>query len=127
MDVFALAAKISLDTNEYTTSLDEASGKTQTTGEKIKSGLATAAKVGDLTDYRRDWSRARKTRRSMATPSTKTRKKSASPPKLIKSGILFSNIVAHQCLRFSLGCERLTTFSRMQKQLLAMFRRKHKP
>ncbi len=48
MDVFALAAKISLDTNEYTTSLDEASGKTQTTGEKIKSGLATAAKVGGV-------------------------------------------------------------------------------
>lgn len=48
MDVFTLAAKISLDTNEYTTSLDEASGKTQTTGEKIKSGLATAAKVGGV-------------------------------------------------------------------------------
>lgn len=46
MDVFSLSAKISLDTNEYNNSLDQASGKTQTVGEKIKSGFATAAKVG---------------------------------------------------------------------------------
>lgn len=46
MDVFSLAAKITLDTNEYESALGDASGKTHSFGEKLKSGLATAAKDG---------------------------------------------------------------------------------
>lgn len=46
MDVFSLAAKITLDTNEYETALGDASTKTHSFGEKLKSGLVTAAKVG---------------------------------------------------------------------------------
>lgn len=46
MDVFALAASITLDTTEYENALGEASGKTHSFGEKLKSGLATAAKAG---------------------------------------------------------------------------------
>lgn len=46
MDVFSLAAKITLDTNEYESALGDASGKTHSFGEKLKSGLATAAKAG---------------------------------------------------------------------------------
>lgn len=46
MDVFSLFAKIGLDTSEYERGLDDASGKTHSFGEKLKSGLATAAKVG---------------------------------------------------------------------------------
>lgn len=46
MDVFSLFAKIGLDTSEYEKGLDDASGKTHSFGEKLKSGLATAAKVG---------------------------------------------------------------------------------
>lgn len=46
MDVFDLFAKIVLDTGEYEKGLDGASQKTSSFGEKLKSGLATAAKVG---------------------------------------------------------------------------------
>lgn len=46
MDVFSLFARIGLDTSEYERGLDDASGKTHSFGEKLKSGLATAAKVG---------------------------------------------------------------------------------
>lgn len=46
MDVFSLAAKITLDTNEYESALGDASGKTHSFGEKLKTGLATAAKAG---------------------------------------------------------------------------------
>lgn len=46
MDVFDLFAKISLDTGDYENSLNEASGKTSSFADKLKSGLATAAKVG---------------------------------------------------------------------------------
>ena len=46
MDVFSLFAKIGLDTSEYDKGLDDASGKTHSFGEKLKSGLATAAKAG---------------------------------------------------------------------------------
>lgn len=46
MDVFSLFAKIGLDTSEYEKGLDDASGKTHSFGEKLKSGLTTAAKVG---------------------------------------------------------------------------------
>ena len=46
MDVFSLAAKITLDTGEYENALGEASTKTHSFGETLKSGLATAAKVG---------------------------------------------------------------------------------
>lgn len=46
MDVFSLAAKITLDTSEYESALGDASTKTHSFGENLKSGLATAAKVG---------------------------------------------------------------------------------
>lgn len=46
MDVFNLAASITLDTNDYENSLDNAGKKTSGFGDKLKNGLATAAKVG---------------------------------------------------------------------------------
>lgn len=46
MDLFDLAAKITLDSSEYERGLDDASGKLGSFGNKLKSGLATAAKVG---------------------------------------------------------------------------------
>lgn len=46
MNVFDLAAKITLDDKEYNSKLDGAFGKLQSVGAKIGSGLATAAKVG---------------------------------------------------------------------------------
>lgn len=46
MDLFDLAAKITLDTSEYERGLNDASGKTASFGASLKSGLATAAKVG---------------------------------------------------------------------------------
>lgn len=46
IDVFDLAAKISLDTSGYENGLDGASEKTSTFGQKLKNGLSTAAKVG---------------------------------------------------------------------------------
>lgn len=46
MDVFSLAARITLDTNEYEKALGDAGAKTHSFGEKLKSGLAAAAKVG---------------------------------------------------------------------------------
>lgn len=46
MNLFELYAKIGVDTKDYENGLNEASQKTSAFGEKIKSGLATAAKVG---------------------------------------------------------------------------------
>ena len=46
MDVFDLAAKISLDTSAYDQSLDESEKKASSFGSGIKKGLGTAAKVG---------------------------------------------------------------------------------
>ena len=46
MDVFDLFAKISIDTSEYDRGLSDASNKTSSFGDKLKSGLATAAKFG---------------------------------------------------------------------------------
>ena len=46
MTLFELMARISLDTSEYDSSLDRASGKAKTFGEKMRSGFGTIAKVG---------------------------------------------------------------------------------
>ena len=46
MNVFDLYAKIALDTGDYEKGLEDASGKTSSFADKLKSGLATAAKVG---------------------------------------------------------------------------------
>lgn len=46
MDVFALAAKITLDTNAYETQLEGASQRTSSFGDKIKGFLSSAAKFG---------------------------------------------------------------------------------
>lgn len=46
MDVFSLFARIGLDTSEYDKNLDNAGGKIHSFGERLKSGLATAAKDG---------------------------------------------------------------------------------
>ncbi len=46
MDVFDLYAKIALDTSEYESGLEGASGKTSSFASKLKSGLGTACKVG---------------------------------------------------------------------------------
>lgn len=46
MDLFDLFAKISLDTSEYESGLEGASETTSSFGDKLKTGLATAAKVG---------------------------------------------------------------------------------
>ena len=46
MNVFDLYAKIALDTGEYEKALEDASGKTSSFADKLKTGLATAAKVG---------------------------------------------------------------------------------
>lgn len=46
MDLFDLYAKISMDTSEYYNNLDEAGNKTSAFADKLKTGLATAAKVG---------------------------------------------------------------------------------
>ena len=46
MDLLDLYAKITMDTSEYEKGLDEASGKASGFASKLKSGLATAAKVG---------------------------------------------------------------------------------
>lgn len=46
MNVFDLFAKISLDTGDYERGLDEAGRNTSSFAGKLKSGLATAAKVG---------------------------------------------------------------------------------
>ena len=46
MDLFDLFAKISMDNSEYYANLDDAGQKTSAFGNKLKSGLATAAKVG---------------------------------------------------------------------------------
>lgn len=45
MDVFTLAASIVLNTSDYEKGLEGASQKTSSFGDKLKSGLATAAKV----------------------------------------------------------------------------------
>ena len=46
MNVFDLYAKIALDTGDYEKGLEDASGKTLSFADKLKTGLATAAKVG---------------------------------------------------------------------------------
>lgn len=46
MNVFDLYAKIALDTGDYEKGLEDASGKTSSFANKLKTGLATAAKVG---------------------------------------------------------------------------------
>jgi phage-related protein len=46
MNVFELFAKISLDSSEYEKCLGDSEQKTSSFGEKLKSGLQTAAKVG---------------------------------------------------------------------------------
>lgn len=46
MDLFDVAAKISLDTKGYERGLDEASSKTHSFAEKLGNGLKTAAQVG---------------------------------------------------------------------------------
>ena len=46
MNVFDLYAKIALDTGDYEKGLESASGKTSSFAEKLKTGLAAAAKVG---------------------------------------------------------------------------------
>lgn len=46
MNVFDLYAKITLDTGDYEKGLEDASGKTSSFADKLKTGLATAAKVG---------------------------------------------------------------------------------
>ena len=46
MNVFDLYAKIALDTGDYENGLEDASEKTSSFAEKLKTGLATAAKVG---------------------------------------------------------------------------------
>lgn len=46
MDVFTLAASIVLNTGDYEKGLDGASQKTSSFGDKIKNGLAAAAKAG---------------------------------------------------------------------------------
>lgn len=46
MDVFELVAKITLDSSEYESNLKGASEKTSSFGDSVKSGMATAAKVG---------------------------------------------------------------------------------
>lgn len=46
VDLFTLCASIALDKTEYERGLDDASTKTHSFGEKLKSGLATAAKAG---------------------------------------------------------------------------------
>ena len=46
MNVFDLYAKIALDTGDYEKGLEDASKKTSSFSDKLKTGLATAAKVG---------------------------------------------------------------------------------
>lgn len=46
MNVFDLYAKIALDTRDYEKGLEDASRKTSSFADKLKTGLATAAKVG---------------------------------------------------------------------------------
>lgn len=46
MNVFDLYAKIALDRSDYEKGLEDASGKTSSFADKLKTGLATAAKVG---------------------------------------------------------------------------------
>ena len=46
MDVFDLAAKISLDTSEYEKGLDGAESKAESFGSKLRGGLGKAAKIG---------------------------------------------------------------------------------
>lgn len=46
MDIFSLVARLSLDKSDYDHGLDDAAGSAQSFGDKLKGGLATAAKVG---------------------------------------------------------------------------------
>lgn len=45
MDLFDLVAKITLDSSEYERNLDDASSKTSSFGDKLKSGFSTAGKI----------------------------------------------------------------------------------
>lgn len=45
MNLFELAAKLTLDSSSYDSGIDSAKGKAETFGSKLKSGLATAGKV----------------------------------------------------------------------------------
>ena len=49
MDVFDLAARITLNSQQYDKGLSDAEKKTSSFGSKLKSGLSTAAKVGAVT------------------------------------------------------------------------------
>lgn len=46
MNLFSLVASLVLDSSKYEAGLDEASGRASQFGEKLKGGLAAAAKVG---------------------------------------------------------------------------------
>lgn len=46
MDILSLVARLSLDSSEYENGLNNAEGKASSFGNKLKSGLGTAAKVG---------------------------------------------------------------------------------
>lgn len=46
MDLFSLMARLTLDKSNYDQGLDDAAGSAQSFGDKLKGGLATAAKVG---------------------------------------------------------------------------------
>lgn len=48
MDVFNLAAKITLDTSEYEKGLNSSQSKISTFGQKLKGGLSTVTKVGGV-------------------------------------------------------------------------------
>ena len=48
MTLFELMAKISLDTSEYDSGLDKASGKASTFGDKMKSGFGKIIKAGGV-------------------------------------------------------------------------------
>lgn len=48
MDVFDLAAKITLDSSDYESGLSKAGGLLSSFGSKVQSGLATAAKAGGV-------------------------------------------------------------------------------
>ena len=46
MDLFDLYAKIAIDPSEFNAGIEGASGKASSFADKLKTGLATAAKVG---------------------------------------------------------------------------------
>lgn len=48
MDIFSLVARLTLDKSNYDQGLDDAAAGAQSFGDKLKGGLATAAKVGGV-------------------------------------------------------------------------------